>query len=921
MSRVASFSRIALLVLRSRVTRAFLIAAALVWAFDKLIFLATQRSFFASLGFERWFWRDLGAQIGLFSAFFVLCMLLTRVFLGALTRAPLETSPPLRGILAQLETLRPHVGRVSYVIAVVFALLLAREWARHSLDWIFLRHSAPSDFAFFGIAAALWTHFLPVFAPFLGLLWRFSLVLGVLVAATGTLRALPLLAARNAAPPLLTRVLWRFGAYLWALRATLYLVQILDLSRGRALESGDVWILAPLFALGAAACLFFCFTFWRRGSQTVFVMSPASSRAKGSKIVLGALAALFLPAILRVSSAPLRAFLPETPFLKSQRERATRAAWRLQDVTQVDGQVSGSQAGENLVPAEQIWPVWDEKSVLASRSGAARRASRIVTWKNATLGLENGKWSAILAGDGVNSSPLGSAPDADSSNALALERLELSGEQWVESALPKAAPAFFGLEGRSLFGQGDFGISVASIGSKWAWAWRLHDPILPLDSAASPRLLTFRGAKQRAEMLAPFLRASGEPQLRFVGGKWQWSLDLCATTHHFPGAPPLPSGELAGENAASPLKMRMDVATGAVRFVVPSPVSKIPNSRGALLESWHAAFPEMEIENATERRENWGANPAFLGAQAAMMAQIRGVATQIYAPQQSLLPRGTDAEKQVTWHVLSVQKNRFEVWQGSSGPIVQSGVGDLRARLDDLDAAAAQNAGSETPPLIYRVGEPFVWRDARAPGGFWVARGYFSKLRVGLEGAMPNPNLVPPDLSQIAGHGPVLWRVAVTGNQENARVGVANSLSAAILVATGQTDANAASGASTGAKTGAASDDASGAKTGAASNAKSNAPLNSKAPQKTLPLSEAGAPLEVLALRAHEASQAAVKSGDWKRYGTLAARETELLQRLAAQRLGPQRRKVTPQNSVKNPAVRTQATKNQATKTQAKPAQ
>ena len=927
MSRVASFSRIALLVVRSRAFRASLVFVAAIWAFDALIFGITQRNYFASLGFESWFWRGLGARFGLFFAFFGICLALTRACLGALTRAPLDNSLPLRGALSRLEALREQIARLSWIAALFFALVLSRDFAGYWLDWLFLRGGARSDFAFLGLNAGLWTHFLPVFAPFLGNLWGFSLALGVLLLATALLRALPVLVSRNAAPPPIARLLWRYAAYLWALRAALYAVQILDLSRGKVFSSGDLLFLTPFFALGALACLTLCFAFLRRATQTVFILP----RAKSPKWVLASLGALFLPALAAFLSAPIRAFLPETPLLRAQREAATRAAWRLNDTKKV------AVDAQKLAPIEQIWPVWNETQLLASHGGAAFRDSRLVTWKSATLDLQNGAWSAILVGENADAQAWNSSRIADESTSLTIENFALNAGEGMDAAplqapdktsaakksatFSGAAPAFFGIEGRSLFGK-DAGISLASPLLRWAWAWRMRDLFLPFDAQSSPRLLTFRGARERAQILAPFLSATGQPRLLAEGGKLVWALDLCAATRNFPGAPAFSGrdfkndsandsaadapGELAGANAASsPLQMRMDARSGAIGFVAPRPPNSTKNeggrnennrnegSRDALLDSWRAAFPEiarnlepsLEISSAA----SFGVGPQLLRAQAGIAPKQRGEDAQFYRPQ-----IGFDKENGAASSFLVVEKEGFEVWQSSvSGSFSMRGEGDLRARLERIDTLIAQSGAAQSPPTIYRAGDPFVWRDARAPGGFWLARGFFvtpigepNSGQIGVS----QTSVLPPALST-EGHGPFLWRVAVTGTAKNATVGVGNSLSAAFFVAMPKPAKNPLPN----------------SQFSISPSAVSKSPLNSKAPQKMgLPLSErqpsSNVPPEVLALRTHEALQNAARRSDWKAFGSLARRETALLKQLELRRQNEARRALSSPNQTKTPA-------------------
>ncbi len=834
MSRVVSVLRFGSRLLRSRVFHAVLVVAALLWAFDKGVFLATQRSFFASVGLESWFWRQLWAPVELFTAFLLICLFSTRLGLGRAAPGDSEEMPPLRGILSRFAPLRTRIAAVSRALAVVLALVLARDFARHGEQWILLRAGGRAGFGYLGFDAALWTRFLPLWMPFLLALWKFALALSFLIAVTGVLRALPSLAAHNTAPLALSRALWRTGAWLLALRALLYVSQILDLPRGKPLSSGDVLVLAPLWAVGALWCAILSARFGLRALQKT---APFPARDKPLRATSVGLAALFLPAVLGAVSYPLRAILPETVALRRERERATRAAWRLPEAS-----IAPLAAG-NAAPIERQWPVWDEAALLASRPRAGFVRERVVAWKSATLHFENGAWSALLVGESVGAQAWNSSREADVSNALALEKVDLGAAQDTSKGTPLPSPgAVFGLEGRSLFGKSG-GIEVSSPGLKWAWAWRLRDLFLPVDAATAPHLLTFRGARERAQMLAPSLSIVSEPRLHLKNGDWIWTLDLCALSPNFPGAMRGKNGEWARANAIlSPVQMRLDARSGAVAFMAP------PGANNGLERAWRAAHPEVLPEKSPRNDPSSGA----LGrAQMEIFAALRSQERAIYGPMRALGARG-----QSVWRVLSVGKNDFELLEGeTSGPVLRRGAGDLNARLSAIDAALAKSGAAQSETLDVRGGEPFVWRDARAPGGFWLGRAFF---------AAPRENGSPTDNSrENAPHGPLLWRVALGGVAANARIGIGDSAREAWREATGES---------------------------APANASLKPPLNLVAPQKTpQTFAASDAPLEVRALRTHEELQAAAKRGDWKAFGTLAARETALLQRLAARRQNPTR--------------------------------
>lgn len=824
-----SLLRFGLKLFRARAFRVFLGLAALLWLFDRFIWLATQRSFFASVGLESWFWRGLWADAQLFAAFLALCLVLTRGGLGQF--APhwdaTENAPHLPGILARFAPLRARIYHVSNALALVLALVLARDFARHGPEWILLRHGGRVGFGYLGFDAALWTLFLPLWMPFLLGIWKFSLALGFLVAVTGVLNALPVLAAHNTPPPALTRVLWRTGALLLGIRALLYGFQFFDLPRGAPLSSGDAFVLAPIFAVGSLWCAFLAARFALRTRRKTASFSVSE---KPSRAIILALAALFLPAWAGVLSWPLRAILPETAGLKSERERATRAAWCL------PAPETAPVAQGNGASIERNWPVWDAASLLALRPRAAFQNGRVVAWKSATLDFANGHWSAILVGEGAGSAAWNANREAEKSNALALERVDWrapGADGLPQSSALAIEDAFFGIEGRSIFGKSG-GISLQSPFTKWAWAWRFRDLLLPVDAQNSPHLLTFRGARERAQILVPFLTVVGEPRLVLDNQDLLWKLELRALSPHFPGAMRGLSGQFAGANSvSSPLQMRLDARSGRVSFVA---------SPGEINDVWRAAYPEIALENAPSD-ENAGET---LGrAQMEILAALDEQERTIYGAARALNARGA-----ASWRVLSVRKTEFELLEGAAPrPLLTRVAGDLGARLSAIDAAIAKTR-SASPSIETQAGEPFVWRDARAPGGFWVGRAFFALA--------PAENNAPGGEAR----GPILWRVALTGIDAKSRVGVGQSAREAeldfSLILSGQTTRPRAEVA---------------------------APLNSHLlfPAQPRPPGEANE-LEVAALQTHRALQDAARRGDWKQFGALTARQNALLERLVAQR-------------------------------------
>ncbi len=811
----------------------------------------------------------------LFGAFFGLCLVLIQLGLRPLAPRAGEGILILRGGLARFERLRARIYPLSRALAWGLALWLARDFAGHGQEWIFLQSGGRAGFAYLGLDAALWTRFLPLWMPFLFGLWRFSLALGFLVAATGILRALPIIAANNSAPPALSRHLWRVGALLLLLRGVLYGYQLLDLPRGAALSSGDVCVLAPLFGAGAIWCAVSSLDFARRALLAGRLRAsrrPQRAPIKATRAAFGFFGALFLPALLGVLSWPLRAILPETVALGRERERATRAAWHL-----LAPETALPQPNRGA-PIERVWPAWDEAALLASRPPAAFREGRLLSWKSATLGSQNGQWRALLVGDSAGAMTPASSRAAYKETALALETFDLEAGD-ADALKGRRLPiinAFFGLQGEALFGT-EGGVPFQSPIAKLAWAWRERDPLLLADADTSSHLLTRRGARQRAQMLAPFLTPLGEPRLSLEGGKPVWTLDLCALSPNFPGAMRGQNGAWADINSASlPLQMRLDARSGAVIFAA------APQGRDAVIDAWRAAYPALKSLNEAQSTDA-GGDLGF--AQMEISAAMRGQETAFYGPTRALNARGLES-----WQVVAAGQSSFEVLEGAAPrPTLQRANGDLGARLSAIDAAIAKNraasgqsgdeVGAASKPMAdtlgtVRLGAPVVWRDERAPGGFWIGRAFFAAPRAvagAASGAATSPVLAP--------HGAILWRVALTGIAPDAPVGVGKSAQAALLSFALLNLPAKASAPAIGA-----------------------APLNSKAPFPGAPKGEATGqlakqtPLEVAALQTHRALQEAIKRSDWAAFGTLNARQNAILERLVAQRQNAASSQVQPKN-------------------------
>lgn len=797
---------------RRRVFRALLWVLGALVLLDGAVYFLTESQWFASLRMGDLWRARVESQVTLFGGFLFCALLLTRVFLGAVTKISPHEAPPLRGALSRFEPMRNLAARAAWVLALLLALFLARDFARgHWSDLLFARGGASSPFAsLFGLPATIWVRFLPLVAPFLGALWDFSLGLFLLVSASGVLRALPILAAREPlATPILPRILWRLGAWLLFLRALGYIGQIFALNEGRPLQNGDLFVSLPLWILGALACLIYATRALRR--------APNAPR-RTAKWTLGIGAALFAPAIANFLLAPARALMPETAWLRAQRINATRLSWNL-----IPPEMTPLPAAPSI---ERAWPVWDEKTLLGARRGARFQNGQLVEWKSATLDFDNGSWSALVAGEKVGATAWTARRDADDSTALSLQRLELSPQNAVSSAPLAGSSAFFGFEGTSLFSNEPMGVSIRSWGAKWLWAWRLRDILLPFDGAKFSHLLVFRGAQERAQRLAPFWKLGGAPRLVLNGENLFWMLPLCATSPHFPGAMSAPSGALEGANAASDgIQLRLDARTGAVSFfAAPS-----GNRGDFLLDAWRRALPQT-LQNAAQMpaplRAQIGAAPEMLRVQVELQSALAPdfVDEEIEV---SSVQNGFDAARGELLRVAAIGKSGWQILEANRGVAwersLHRGQGDFAARLRAIDAQVA------TIPrkLAVEAGEPFLWPDLAAPGGWWIGRAFF---------AAPSAKLA-------ADKGATLWRVALTGADANAKVSIGESASEARRGFTPATETDSPP----------------------------SAPV----------------PLETQALQAHEAAQIAGRKGDWTAFGRESARLKIILEKMAARRQNP----------------------------------
>ncbi len=675
-------------VLSSRAVKVLIYLWIIAWGFDRAIFWATEAAWFQSVGQGAWFGARIGAQFGLFWGTFALALvcaaLAMRVAARPVAGAELRT---LSGVLEPLEPVRRNATRLAWLVLIVGAWSVARHIAG-GWDVVLAARAGDLSNPIYG---------LPLARLLLGAWWQWSLFLLGALAFAGILRALPILAQREPAPPLrLYRALSVVGALVLLARAALCALAWSENYSGDGTTGSELFIDLPLAVTGVVLCLlaaFWCFK--RPGFQ---------------KLGLAAFAALFAPHLLRILLTPLALVVPTPAPIEARNQAATRTGWGLDDARAI---------AANAPPLSSHWPIWNEKALLGLALGQhARNAQHVIDWKRATIGPRE----AIIAGVPAGLENFGSPHEADAGNGI--EWLAFDATQNINDAAPVVADAslpllsFYGLGGRALLGDnaGDAGVPFEFWGWKFAWAWRLRDPLLMLEGARAPRLLVFRGARESAERLAPFL-IWDEAQLRSTPSGPRWEFVGYAKTPYYRGALAAREGAFAGSNAATPAAiLRVDPRNGRAEFT---------GTRGA----------------------NWGAPYAqILGAGAVEKALVPTPQTPLLEETRALVARQIGLKNALAESVWTWRDGRGE--NVRYAPNLPAGIDEKLALLDS--AARREWARAEGAQL--EMGDALLWPDARAPGGFWVGRPYYAMTKTA--GATTNGVLA---------RSAKLWRVSLTG--------------------------------------------------------------------------------------------------------------------------------------------------------------
>jgi len=671
-------------VLSSRAVKVLLYLWIIAWGFDRAIFWATEAAWFNSVGQGAWFNTRFLAQFGLFWGTFALALisaaLAMRIAARPVQGAELRQLPP---VLERLEPLRRGATRLAWLGLIVGAWIVARQMAGGWAVWLAARAGDLSD-PIYG---------LPLARLLVNALWEWSLFLLGALAFAGVLRALPMLAAREPSPPLrLWRALGVVGALVLLTRGALYAIGLVEANFSDGTTGAELFIGIPITTIGVFLCLLAAFWCLKRPGY--------------KKLGLAVALALFAPHLLRVVLAPLGLVVPTPVHIEARNKAATRVAWSLD---------SAPAIAANAPPLASHWPIWNEEALLGLALGEyARNAQHVIDWKSATLAPRE----AIVAGVPAGLENWGSPHDADAANGI--EWLAFDATQSADGkapVLPNASlplQSFYGIGGRALLGDNttSAGVPFAFWGWKFAWAWRLRDPLLMLEGARAQRLLVYRGARESAERLAPFLTWD-EAQLRMTTVGPRWEMIGYASTPYYRGALAAGEGVFAGQNAATPVALlSIDPRDGRAESFN---IAKL---------SWGAPWARIWCATATQTV----APKPLLESSRAIVARQLGLKNVL-------------AEPVWTWRDGRSQSARY----ASNLP---DGIDEKLALLD----SAARREWPREDGAQLEMGDALLWPDARAPGGFWVGRPYYAMTKAA--GATTNG---------VVARSAKLWRVSLTG--------------------------------------------------------------------------------------------------------------------------------------------------------------
>jgi len=300
--------------------------------------------------------------------------------------------------------------------------------------------------------------------------------------------------------------------------------------------------------------------------------------------------------------------LRENALSVTQRDEAPmlRKGWHFADANDalagaahfntIQASVGSAQPGEG--PPADV-PVWDEATLLRVERGRLEpKQNGFVEWES--VGVRAGS-------DGQSAQIVGQAPltDAWAGHGLTGEGSELT---WSSLDLPGLSrsqhqplgPLYYGLDARPLLSDDarSGGVPLESWAWKLAWAWRLRDPLLLIEGAREKRLLTFRGARECGQKIAPFwLWDEAAPRRDPHTGSAVFECVAYAATPDLPDASPFSEGLFAGQNAVRPVAvLRMDGRDGRIQIAPFAASPEVPDRQSEgnpFAARWARSLPSL----------------------------------------------------------------------------------------------------------------------------------------------------------------------------------------------------------------------------------------------------------------------------------------------------------------------------------------
>jgi len=187
--------------------------------------------------------------------------------------------------------------------------------------------------------------------------------------------------------------------------------------------------------------------------------------------------------------------------------------------------------------------------------------------------------------------------------------------------------------------EGKGGVPLDSFLKKLAFSYRFGDSELLFAQALTPesRIMLYRGIREAAQRIAPFLTYDRDPYLVVSDGRLIWLLDAYTTSGRYPYSQPVVSTgirSLIGVNyIRNSVKVAIDAYDGTPTFYLADPSDP-------LITTWAAVFPGL-FKSIDEM-------PASLRAHIRYPEDLFSVQTQVYA----------------TYHMqqANVFYNREDVW-------------------------------------------------------------------------------------------------------------------------------------------------------------------------------------------------------------------------------------------------------------------